>query len=298
MASRNVYEVISKAPDDYWRLCVQSAYSECGRISVAQNRNTQFMHKIDSKVSTEIVFYRAYLAMLITLRDPLDVDDFYIAMPPEVENEESSWKNRLHLAQRKARWALNQACNALWLISPWEDVFCTNTAFAFNDVVIVLSLPQGWCDACHSRDSNTVPVSMWPTETVLESLLRQALCRSSSSLPSGAVISCCPYIVDSSVSGVICAVSPVPARSSEDVGSVKLTRRDILDALIHILAGAGSEQMAAAGNTCVGAPSIPHRVNQACKDLNTQMVQFQVEIPAVVKEMPYETYYLTLKEIK
>jgi len=190
-------------------------------------------------------------AMVVTLQDPLDKDDYYHAFP-DTENEDYSWKGRLGLAQRKARWARIQARNSGWLSSGCS--FVSNCIFATNNIVLVLHRAH----AGHSEGT-------WPLLAGAE--LEAQVWRASSvpmhSCASGALVGA----VEMSTGGAVGVVFPAPETNSttSETAGAALSQSDVQEALASMF-----ELM----NTPVDMQAV------------------QVRLPEMSRDMPHEVYYL------
>jgi hypothetical protein len=95
---------------------------------------------------------RAEAALQLTLSPPLDADEYYLAMPGEIENADEDWRMRVSLAARKAQWAQRVEKNVAWMRKHYitRSQTCGEGAgaspdssllFSTNDVVLVLEFP-------------------------------------------------------------------------------------------------------------------------------------------------------------
>jgi hypothetical protein len=247
LISKAVYTTFSTASDDYWLLCAKAAHSQC------LTHSTLPAHTIKSSALDEPTC-RAMRAMVVTLQDPLDEDEYYHAYP-DTENVDYSWKGRLGLAQRKARWARTQARNSEWISSGCKVV--SDNIFAANNIVLVLQ------EAGVAQVKDAASSALLLSGAELEAQVWKASCAPMHSCASGALIG----TIGTAVGGVVCVLflSPGGTTMNSETDMAALTQVDVQQALAHMF-----ELM----NTAV--------------DINAM----QVRLPHLSREMPYEVYHV------
>jgi len=246
LVSSSLNRTFGAASEDFWLMCAQVAHSQC-----LLHINSPIY--INASVSDE-QSYRAMQAMVVTLQDPLDDENYYHAFP-DAENEDYSWKDRLGLAQRKARWARTQARNAAWLSSGCSIV--SNCIFATNNIVLVLQRAQEM-----SIDGDGAFPLLAGAE--LEAQVWRASGVPMHRCASGALAGA----QEIGAGSVVCVVFPKPETSSSNASAevAALTQLDVQQAL-----------------TCMfELISTP-----------VAMKAMQLRLPPVSAEMPYEVYYLS-----
>jgi len=251
LISKAVHTTFSTASDDYWRLCAQAAHSQC------LTHSTMPAHTNASYASDEPT-YRAMCAMVVTLQDPLDETEYYHAFP-DMENEDYSWKGRLGLAQRKARWARAQARNSEWISSGCKVV--SDCIFAANNIVFVLQVAATGAGGAQGTDAASSALLLSGVE--LEAQVWKASSAPMLSCASGALAGA----IRTDTGGVVCVLflAPGGTTTNSETDIAALTQKDVQQALAHTF-----ELMKIA----------------------VDVTAMQVRLPHMTRDMPYEVYHL------
>ena len=292
LLSRNMYSLINHAPDDFYEMCA------CSASKANSNRNSN-----------------DYSNLSLCLSGELEPDEYYIAMPPGVENADECWRDRLLLGLRKSIWIDRMQRNAKWLqsyshtdnlksqdllsVSSLLNGDSTDVLFARNDVVLVLLVrsknkkvqTETMNDKEREREQEEEEKEEEEEENdedvfsgeVLETMLRQAC---------GAGPLSRAHVLASGAIAVFGNIQDTPAPTPVHSGCLCLLSLPS----IPILDGA-SYGISVLGLPVLGRNDIHSTLALMCASVSLDQHQYQycsvkVRTQPIAKEMPYEVYYL------